>query len=157
MKVYLISILFIIYTIGNNRKTVDEFQQQETENFDWMIGEWTRINGKKEIMTTEKWEKTPGNIYTGTGLSVKKSENVFRENLRLLRKNGKWIYEVTGVNADTTNFILTSISANSFTAVNPDNPFPKKINYQAENGKLIAEISDDEKKILFEFKKSHQK
>ncbi|MCH4822675.1 DUF6265 family protein [Gramella lutea] len=157
MKIYTIIFLCLIFSIANNKKEADLRQFQETENFDWILGEWIRTNGKKELITTETWKKTSVNIYEGTGLSMKNGEKVFRENLRILKKKNDWVYEVTGVNADTTNFMLTSISEDSFTAVNPENPFPKEINYRAENGNLIAEISDDGKRIIFEFKRSDQK
>ncbi|HKJ49426.1 MAG TPA: DUF6265 family protein [Christiangramia sp.] len=68
---------------------------QETENFDWLVGNWIRTNGKKESTTTEVWEKSSGNLYIGTGLTKKNNEIVFRENLRLLKKGSNWIYEVT--------------------------------------------------------------
>ena len=124
----------------------------QDENFEWLLGNWIRLNDENGIITTESWEKSSNGIYTGRGLAMKNNDTVFREDLRILKKNGNWIYEVTGVNADTTNFIIASVSYSSFTAVNPKNPFPKKINYHLENGRLIAEISDDDKRIVFEFK-----
>lgn len=153
MKIYTVFILCLIFSI----EEADSRQFQKTENFDWILGYWVRTNGKKDITTTETWKKTSEYSYEGIGLTVKNGETVFRENLRILKKKDDWVYEVTGVNEDTTNFVLSSISENSFKAVNPENPFPKEINYRAENGKLIAEISDDKKKIQFEFKKKDQK
>ncbi|WP_309562412.1 DUF6265 family protein [Christiangramia sp. SM2212] len=128
----------------------------QEDNFDWIIGEWVRINDKEGITTTEKWENSSDNMYSGIGLASKDGEIVFREDLRILKKNDTWIYEVTGVNSDTTNFLISSITSNSFTAINLDNPFPKEINYRAEEGRLIAEISDDENKIVFEFRKDQK-
>ena len=157
MRVCSVLILCLIFSLDHH-KSPDGFNElQETENFDWMLGDWTRVNDKKGITTTEKWEKTSGNIYIGTGLAAKNGETVFKENLRLLKKDGYWVYEVTGVNPDTTNFVLTSISEDSFSAVNPENPFPKEISYRLENGQMIAEISGDAKKIVFNFEKKVQK
>lgn len=157
MRVCIILILCLIHSSDNHKSLADFNDFQETENFDWMLGDWLRTNGKKDLITTETWKKTSDHIYEGTGLAVKNGETVFKENLRILKKKDDWVYEVTGVNEDTTNFILTSISKYSFTAVNPDNPFPKEISYRLEEQKLVAEISDDEKKILFEFKRKDQK
>lgn len=150
MKLYSFLILLLIFT------TYD-CKAQETKNFDWMTGEWIRTNGSKGIITSEKWKKVSDTIYIGTGFTEKNAQIVFKENLRLLRNKNKWIYEVTGVNEDTTNFVLTEISDNSFIAINPENPFPKVISYHAKNGKLIAEISNDSKNIVFEFQKKDQK
>ena len=137
--------------------SANDHKAQETENFDWIMGEWIRINGKVGITTTEKWDKISDTVYFGVGMTKKDNQIIFRENLRLLKKNNNWVYEVTGVNEDTTNFILTSISDVSFKAMNPENPFPKKISYHAKNTNLIAEISDENKKITFEFEKKDQK
>lgn len=129
-----------------------EDARQET-NFDWITGDWTRTNGKTELTTTESWEKLSDSIYKGHGISKKNGETIFREDLRLVKKDDNWIYEVVGVNVDTTNFIITSFSSKSFSAENLKNPFPKQIDYKYENGKLVAEISDDSKKIVFEFRR----
>ena len=157
MKTYTFLILWLTFSIGNNIITADSLLQRDNENFDWLLGEWTRTNGKKDLITTEAWEKTANNSYSGTGKTKKNNETVFIENLRLIKKKDHWVYEVTGVNEDTTNFILTSFSGKSFSAENPENPFPKTIAYRLEDQKLIAETSDDSRTIIFEFKRSAQK
>lgn len=153
MKLSIILIITLLFSFNNKYQEPHLNQLQQTENFDWLIGDWIRTNGKKESITTEIWEKASGNLYLGTGLTKKNNEIVFKENLRLIKKGSNWIYEVTGVNADTTNFVIQSFSENSFIANNPDNPFPKKIEYVYKDEKLVAVISDEDKKIVFEFKR----
>ena len=153
MKLSIILICFLSFSFSTRSDLNIKMPAQEKANFDWLVGNWIRTNGKKESTTTEVWEKSSGNLYLGTGLTKKNNEIVFRENLRLLKKGSNWIYEVTGVNADTTNFVIQSFSNNSFIAINPDNPFPKKIEYVYKDEKLVAVISDDDKKIEFEFKR----
>ncbi|SDS45779.1 hypothetical protein SAMN04488553_2302 [Gramella sp. MAR_2010_147] len=145
----------MVFPLDSN--TIEMDFRQNPETFDWIIGDWIRTNGMHKLTTTEHWKKISSNLYEGTGVTKKNNETVFRENLRIIKKEEKWIYEVTGVNKETTNFLLTSISDNTFTAVNPENEFPKKISYRTEDKKLIAEISDDRKKEIFEFSKANQK
>ena len=149
-------LIFSIFSLQGTNPSLP-FPAQQQENFDWITGEWVRTNDKSGITTTEIWKKETDSMYVGTGLATKNNETVFREDLRLLKKSGKWVYEVSGVNEETTNFILTAISEDSFTAINPENPFPKLISYRKESNRMIAEISDDSRKIIFEFKKTAQK
>ena len=153
MKLSIILIICLLFSVNDNDEELHFNQPQETENFEWLVGNWIRTNGKKESITTEIWEKSSDNLYLGTGLTKKNNKIVFRENLRLLKKGNNWTYEVTGVNEDTTNFVIQSYSENSFIATNPDNPFPKKIEYTYKDEKLVAVISDEDKKIVFEFKR----
>lgn len=129
------------------------FQSGQETNFDWISGEWIRTNGKAGLITTESWEKISDDTYKGIGLTKKNGETVFREDLRLIKKEENWVYEVVGVNVDTTNFIVTSYSGNSFSAENQENPFPKQIEYSYNEEKLTAEISDENRKIVFEFRR----
>lgn len=144
MKLLFFSLIFFIIPVFNI--------QQET-SFDWITGDWVRINANDDLITTESWKKLSDSIYSGQGISTKNGETIFREDLRIIRKTDHWVYEVVGVNVDTTNFIISSFSSNSFKAGNSENPFPKNIAYKYENEKLVAEISDDHKKIVFEFKR----
>ena len=153
MKLNIIFFLCLVFSVYIKYEESHFNQPQEKANFDWLVGNWIRTNGKKESTTTEVWEKASDNLYLGTGLTKKNNKIVFRENLRLLKKGNNWTYEVTGVNADPTNFAIQSFSENNFIATNPDNPFPKKIEYIYKDGKLVAVISDDHKEIVFEFEK----
>ena len=43
----------------------------QDENFEWLLGNWIRLNDENGIITTEIWEKSSNGIYTGRGLAMK--------------------------------------------------------------------------------------
>jgi hypothetical protein len=156
MKLQIILWFVLLTSISNPCGSEKIPVSQEVPNFDWIIGNWIRTNDKKDLITNETWKKLSEDIYLGEGVSIKDGERVFVEHLRLLKKGGSWIYEVTGVNEDTTNFVIREFSENSFIATNQENPFPKKIEYLHKPGTLTAVVSNDDKKVVFEFKTTEQ-
>lgn len=123
------------------------------ENFDWLIGSWTRINTDKANTTKEIWEKIDKKEYHGLGFTLQNQDTVFKENIRLFKRDSTWIYEVTGVHEAPVEFAFSSYKEHQFVAENTQNEFPKKIVYYTENGQLIAIISADEDRIKFVFEK----
>ena len=78
---------------------------------------------------------------------------MFKENLRLIKINGIWNYEVTGVHEKPVLFAFTSQTTNSFVCENQKNEFPKVIKYTLMRDTLRAVISADETRISFIFTK----
>lgn len=132
-------------------------ETQKDSQFGWLCGNWERTNGPEDIFTTEKWEQISDEVYAGVGISMKNGQVVFEEQLKLFKLNGDWLYRVTGVNEEPTDFKLTTISKNGFTAENPANEFPKIIRYNFHAKNLNAEISGGERTVTFIFKKLDQK
>jgi len=122
-------------------------------NLDWILGNWKRTNDKESKQTFEQWEKISNKEYIGLGFTLQEKDTVFKENLRLIPMNGIWNLEVTGVNEKPTLFQFTNQTKNSFVCENPNNEFPKKIEYQFLDKKLKAKVSADEMKIEFDFEK----
>lgn len=127
--------------------------QQEMYNFDYLLGKWVRTNNKAGRKTYEHWQKTSNGDYYGLGFTLENRDTVFKENLRFVKIDGTWNYEVTGVNETPTYFKMTSQSATSFVCKNPANEFPKKIEYQLDGDTLKAKVSTGETVIPFYFKK----
>ena len=122
-------------------------------NFDWLVGNWQRINVNSDERTFEIWEKINANKYEGIGFTLKESDTVFKENLTLLKEKNQWIYKVGGVHENPVLFPLEEFKQNSFIAKNDINEFPKIIDYKIKDGNLIARIADDKKEVLFVFEK----
>lgn len=135
--------------------TIEQAQQtqQSSNNFDYLLGKWIRTNDKAGRKTYEHWSKKEEEEYVGIGFTLTKKDTVFKEYLRLVKINAVWNYEVTGVNELPTYFKLTSQSANKFVCENPQNEFPKKIEYQLSGDSLSAFVSARETTLIFNFQK----
>ena len=150
--------IFILFLIGliacnHNDTKSNATDSQVVANLDWMLGNWQRTNDKEGQQTFEHWQKVSETEYKGLGFTVHEKDMVFKENMRLIPINGVWNLEVTGVNENPTLFYFTNQTKNSFVCENPNNEFPKKIEYQFSDKKLKAKVSAEEMEIDFEFKK----
>ena len=127
--------------------------QQLSPNFDYLLGKWVRTNDKEGRKTYEHWRKKDKEEYIGIGFTLAKKDTVFKEHLRLIKINDVWNYEVTGVNETPTYFKFTSQSTNQFVCENPQNEFPKQIEYQLNGTTLNAFVSAGETTLVFNFQK----
>ncbi|APG60958.1 DUF6265 family protein [Christiangramia salexigens] len=127
-----------------------------THNFDWLLGNWIRTNGAQNITTGENWKKLSETEYMGLGYNLKANDTSFKESIRLYKNKDFWVYEVSGVNEQPTEFRMTSSGNNEFTLENSSNDFPKKIQYTYNEKSLKATISDNNRSIIFEFSRSAQ-
>lgn len=150
MKTYLLKLLFVLL-IPVFIMTLSSCSHQH-ENFDWLIGQWVRINDAEGKTTYEFWEKKSATEYTGMGFTLQQADTIWKENIQLLEKNGKWSLEVLGVtDSEPTIFLMSSFKNNSFVVENKKNEFPKKIEYRLANNNIHAVISGGGPEILFEF------
>ncbi len=117
---------------------------------DFLIGKWKRLNNKSNKKTYEIWRSN----FTGIGFTLQESDTIFKEILSVIEKNDSLFLQVVGVNEKPTLFKFTKQSPTSFTCENPDNEFPKKIQYQIASDTLRAEVSNDDFSIDFVFVKS---
>lgn len=128
--------------------------QNKKDHFDWLTGNWTRMNEAEGQVTREIWKKISDKEYQGLGFTIQQQDTVFKEEIALLQENENWVFRVTGVQEEPVDFPLSSFNDSEFIAENAQNEFPKKIHYKAENRQLIATISaGDEEGIKFIFKK----
>lgn len=105
--------------------------------------------------TYEIWTKINDQNYFGHGFTIKDSDTIFQEKMYLENKKGKWNLKIDLMNGEkATIFQIKSFDKSHFVAVNKQNQFPKKIQYQSPQEHLLdATISDDEQKFTFHFKR----
>lgn len=129
---------------------------QQHENFDWLIGQWVRVNDSEGNTTYEFWEKKSKTEYTGLGFTIQQSDTVWKENIGLQKKDGTWNFEVFGMtDSKPTIFLMSSFENDRFVVENKENEFPKKIEYRLVDNNLHAVISGGGPEILFEFEKMY--
>lgn len=141
--IYLSSILFFVACAIT----------KEPIKFDWLLGSWERTNNSEGTKTYEYWSKKSDTEYIGLGCTLKNSDTIFKETIRLNKHDGLWSFDVVGVNEGTTIFKCTAITELSFSCENKVNDFPKTIQYSFEGDALKAVISDGTNEIPFLFKK----
>ena len=127
-------------------------KSESSENFDWLIGNWERVNENDSLVTSEYWERN-GDEYYGFGITTKGSDTTFQEHMKLFKKNSIWNLKVTGVNSEPTFFEMTTKHDNGFVVENEVNEFPKKIKYWFENDTLKATASIELFDLIFLFVK----
>lgn len=147
-------VVFIVSCKNNSTEKSNNESPAVTENFDWLIGNWQRINEEEGKETYETWNKVNNTKYIGVGFTMQNSDTIWKENIKLLKSDDNWNFEVSVMNEySPTVFKLTNISDESFTCENELNEFPKKIKYFKNEDKISAVISGGETKVLFEFER----
>ncbi len=153
--VFLSLFCFLGFTDMNTYKTNTKASNFNDSNFDWLLGTWKRTNDAEGRQTYEHWKKVNDTELSGWGYTLKESDTIWQESIRLSKSNDVWNYEVSQQDAiQPTIFKVTKIEIKSFTCENPDNEFPKKIRYTKVERGLNAVISGDGKVNLFQFTKA---
>lgn len=160
-KVFILSIAIIALSCNQNTKTMQpeetkpDSNTQKAGSFDWLNGNWKRLNDKDGKTTFENWEKVGATEYSGVGFTMLKNDTISQEKMSLIEKEGKWSLLVkTPDERETTEFKMTEFTHNKFICINDSIDFPKRIEYWADSGKLKAKISNEETNISFEFEKT---
>jgi len=106
--------------------------------------------------TIESWEFRDS-IFHGQSFKLENSDTVTFEKLRILRKENKIFYEATVFqqnNGKPISFELTVYSKNEMNFENKFHDFPKKMHYEfPDEQSMIVTVSNEEKKVIFNFKK----
>lgn len=156
-------LLIGVFILSCNQKTISksELQKNETinsiakennESFDWLVGNWERIDNEIDNHTFENWKKETNNKFLGHGFIMKGLDTIWQEKMTLSKKDSNWVLEVkTPGNNDLIKFRLTELGSNSLTVENPNHDFPKKIKYWKNKEKLNALVSGNENELNFEF------
>lgn len=144
MKKFLL-LLFVVICASASAQSVTELS--------WLVGTWNRTNVKAGRAAHERWVKTAEG-FEGWGVNLNGADTTFVEKLRIVTKDNK-LYYVADVpqNKELTYFLMTAVSANSFTCENPQHDFPKKIVYQLDGDKLKATISGNGKSMDYLFER----
>jgi len=160
-KTILISMTAILLIISNsclNNGSTSKTEKKEkvvmTENFDWLLGNWVRINNDEGKQTFENWEKVNDSEYEGYGWTVQNGDTVFQEKIKLNKLQDSWLLGVISPEeTDYTYFKVIQISKESFTCENSEIDFPSKIKYWKDGEEIKALVSGQDMEITFEFKK----
>lgn len=127
---------------------------EQTENFDWLLGKWKRLNEKEGKETFEFWNKVSPSKYKGIGFTLQNGDTIKRESITLEEENSHWHLAVEVLEEPLpTIFQMDHFGDHEFTCVNDSIEFPNKIEYSIESGQLKAKVSNPEFEILFEFEK----
>lgn len=134
---------------STSKKTTDNFGKLQ-----WMLGTWTRTTNEPGQSGIESWNKVSSSEFLGKGITMKGTDTLFVEKLKLTIKDDD-IYYVSDVpeNPSPVSFKITAIHSNGFTCENPSHDFPKKITYLLNGKSLKATISGDGKAVDFLFVK----
>lgn len=141
----------------NTKSTPDKEQSKivmQTENFDWLLGKWKRLNEEVGKETFENWKKISEVEYSGIGFTLQNSDTIKQEKIRLTKSDGNWNIEVK-VPEETMSITFKGVShsKNEFTCENNEIDFPNRIKYWKTGDRLNASVSNIEMEIPFEFEK----
>ena len=124
-------------------------------SFDYLVGNWERTNGKSGSRTYESWKKMDKDTYSSISVVLVQGDTVYKETVRL-EKRGDTIFYIADVpqNEVPTEFKVVHQDQYGFSAINPENDFPKRIKYEKiDAGQLNAIISGNGKEVLYQFDK----
>lgn len=148
-----IALMFIISCSpekGNQPEKI--VQKTEENNFDFLLGNWQRTNDEAGKQTFENWTKENDTLYLGNSFTLQENDTIWQELVRLSPIDGVWFFQVSMPKSNqSTNFKVTEQTTSSFTCENPQNEFPKIIDYSMKGNHLYAEISAGENSVSFDF------
>lgn len=122
------------------------------KNFDWLLGDWQRINEKAGQETYESWGKISSTEYEGLGFTMQDGDTIWQERIKLIQRDGVWdLMVISPDEAKYTSFRMTSQKAFEFTCVNEEHDFPNEIKYWKDGNLLRALVSGSDMKISFDF------
>ena len=154
--ILLIGVLIISCNQKKNEKTDVKPTTliEKSENFDWLLGKWKRLNEEEGKETFEHWKKIKETEYSGIGFTMQNGDTIKQEKIRLTKVNGKWNLTVkVPEESESITFNGISHNENEFTCENNEIEFPNKIKYWRNGNRINAMVSGGEMEILFEFEK----
>ena len=127
---------------------------EKSENFDWLLGKWKRLNEEEGKETFENWNKINETEYSGIGFTMQNGDTIKQEKIRLTKTSGKWNLTVK-VPEESESITFNGIIHNEteFTCENNEIDFPNKIKYWKNGNRINAMVSGGEMEISFEFEK----
>ena len=146
--------LFIVAAGAVTAQQKTTISASQFNSLAWLEGTWERTNVKPGTSSQEKWEAVDANHLKGLGVLMRGTDTIFVEKLSIVVKD-ETIYYVADIkeNKEPVFFKFTALSANGFTCENPQDDFPKKIEYQITGNQLKAVVSGDGKTQNFVFAK----
>jgi hypothetical protein len=148
------NLIFFTVLIFFSSNVLAQPSSKDFNKLNWLEGKWIRTNVKPGKSASEMWKKISGTEWKGKGVTLKGTDTLFVEKLKLIVKEGN-IYYVADVPENKTEvlFKFTELNDHGFVCENPKHDFPKKISYQRDGNKIKAVISGDGKSMEFLFEK----
>lgn len=155
MKKTLILLIGILITSCNQTKKEKQTTTTKiSENFDWLLGKWKRLDEEDGKETFENWNKIKKTEYSGIGFTIQNGDTLKQEKIRLIKVKGKWNLTVkVPEESESVTFNGVSHNENEFTCENNEINFPNKIKYWKNGNRINAMVSGGEMEIPFEFEK----
>jgi hypothetical protein len=150
MKNLLIILTVLIFIFSCEKKSKKVIKDK---NLDFLLGNWKRIDNQPGTFTFESWKKVKENVYYGVGYTLKDSDTISKEIMEIEKLNNQWNLKVTFGKDLPVNFYIEKYSNQHFIAENPENDFPKLINYSFKRDTIFAYIQADSIKVPFTFVK----
>lgn len=148
------SIIVISFLLILSSAKCQSNSNNNIDQLNWLEGKWIRTNSKAGQSGFELWSRVSSNELSGRGVTLKGTDTLFVEKLRIVVRDGNLHY-VADVpeNKMPVYFPFVELKKNSFVCENPDHDFPKRISYSLEGTTLKATISGDGKSIHYLFEK----
>ncbi|WP_299780261.1 DUF6265 family protein [uncultured Formosa sp.] len=128
---------------------------EKSENFDWLLGAWKRLNEEEGKDTFEHWNKISATEYVGIGFTMQHGDTIKQEHIQLIKQQESWNLKVkTPDEQDWITFKGINHTSNNFTCENTEIEFPNQIKYWIDGEKLHAMVSSVAITIPFEFEKT---
>lgn len=148
LKCTAITFIAFVFTMCNSK------QNQSTENFNWLLGNWQRTNEEQGKTTFENWQKNNDSEYNGIGFTIQNNDTISKEKMKIVNVDGKWNLLVkTQEEKDFIRFEMPEIQDDKFECKNDTLDFPKLIKYWKNGNKINALVSGDNLNLSFEFKR----
>ena len=98
--------------------------------FNWLLGDWKRLNEEDGKETFENWEKVSATEYAGIGFTLQKGDTISKEHIQLLKVNQNWDLVVSlGSGSEPVTFKGFTHAETEFSCENIANDFPNIIKY----------------------------
>ncbi|MHA7941521.1 DUF6265 family protein [Formosa sp. 3Alg 14/1] len=135
-------------------ETSSTVSEKQSEDFDWLLGQWKRLDEEVGQDTFENWEKINDSEYSGIGFTIQDGDTISQEKIRLLKVANHWNLNVKAPGEEHwTIFNGTNHNSNSFVCENTEIEFPNRIKYWIDEYTLHALVSGSDMEIAFEFEK----
>lgn len=152
--ILILGVLMISCSQGKKENNKATLSIVKTENFDWLLGKWKRLNEEEGKETFENWIKVKETEYSGIGFTMQNGDTIKQEKIRLIKANDKWnlIVKVPEESGET-RFSGVLHTASEFTCENNEIDFPNRIKYWKNGNRINALVSGGEMELSFEFER----
>jgi hypothetical protein len=156
-KIWILCLVLAVMSCKKESKTnaiETSITHEKTQNFDWLLGQWKRLDEEQNKETFENWIKYSDTEYLGIGFTMQNNDTIKQEHIKLKKTGQNWNLTVkTPEETEAIIFKMTSNKANEFICENKEIDFPKKIKYWKNDENIHASVSNAEINIPFKFEK----